>query len=327
MPKPTAFIRTLAACVPLCIASATSAQAQSWPNRPVRFVVPFPAGGATDIVTRILGQRISEGLGQNVVIDNRPGAGGSIASDVVAKAQPDGYTILMATNSTHAIGPHLYRNLPYDTQRDFVPVIHVSSATNILLVTPSLPANNLRELIGLAKAKPGSLIYSSSGQGTIIHLGTELFQSMAGIKMIHAPYKGTQLSIPDLVGGRVHVLIDSIVTGLQHVQSKRLRTFGISSLKRSTLVPDIPTLAESGLPGYESEVVFGVFAPRGTPAPVVASINATLDRIIAMPDTKERFLAQGAEAVGGTPAHFVALMKRESDKWAKVIKEAGVKLE
>lgn len=321
------YARALVACGLASACIAGTADAQQWPTRPVRFVVAFPAGGATDIVARILGQKVSDTLGHNVVIDNRPGAGGSIGSDVVAKASPDGYTILMATNSTHAIGPHLYRNLPYDVQRDFVPVIHVASATNIMLVAPTLPAKNVRELIALAKEKPGTLVYSSSGQGTIIHLTTELFQSMAGIKLVHAPYKGTSLSIPDLISGRVHLLIDSIVSGLQHVRSGRLRAFGVTSAQRSSIVPEIPTLAESGLPGYESEVLFGVYAPRGTPAPVVAGINAAIGRVIALPDTKERFLGQAAEVAGGTPAQYAALMKRESDKWAKVIKEAGVRIE
>jgi tripartite-type tricarboxylate transporter receptor subunit TctC len=307
-------------------ALAPLAAAQSWPARPVKMVVPFPAGGPTDVLTRTLADKLSHALGQPVVVDNKPGAGGTIGSDFVAKSAPDGYTLLMATGSTHSVGPYLQK-VPYDPQRDFAPVIYVGYVSNILLVSPTLGVNTVQELIAYAKRNPGALNYSSSGVGSVAHLTSEMFASMAGIKMTHVPYKGTQLSIPDLISGQVSLLFDNVITGKPHVDSKRLKGIAISSAQRSTVVPDIPTVAESGLPGFDSWNYFGIFAPAGTPRAVVERVNAEMNRILADAAIKQRFYELGFEITGGTPAEFAAVVASESQRWSRVIREANVKPE
>ena len=302
------------------------AAAQSWPQKPVKMVVPFPAGGPTDVLTRALADRLSSALGQPVIVDNKPGAGGTIGSDFVAKSAPDGYTLLMATGSTHSVGPYLTK-VPYDPQKDFTPVVYVGKATNILLVSPAIGVNNVRELIDLAKKNPGKLNYSTSGIGSVAHLTSEMFASMAGIKLVHVPYKGTQLSIPDLMSGQVAMLFDNVLTGKPNMESGKLKGIAISSRERSALVPELPTVSEAGLPGFDSWNWFGVFGPAGTPAAVVDRVNAELNRIVNDPAIRERFATLGFETTGGTPAQFAAVVQSEARKWSQVIRDAQVKPE
>jgi tripartite-type tricarboxylate transporter receptor subunit TctC len=319
-------IRIIAALVLACASLGAIAQG-AWPLRPVKMVVPFPAGGPTDVMTRALADKLSTALGQPVVIDNKPGAGGTIGSDLVAKSAPDGYTLLMATGSTHSVGPYLGK-VPYDPQKDFTPIVYVGTATNILLVSPKLGVSNVRELIALAKQKPGELNYSTSGIGSVAHLTSEMFAAMAGVKLTHVPYKGTQQSIGDLASGQVALLFDNVMTAKPHVESGRLKGIAISSAKRSELVPEIPTVGESGLPGFESSNWFGIFAPAHAPQAVVDRVNAEVNRILKDdPSIRERFHTLGFETRGGTPQDLDNIMKSEARKWSKVIRDANVKPE
>ena len=309
------------------LAAIPLAQAQSWPGRPVKMIVPFPAGGPTDVLTRVLSEKLSQALGQPVVVENKPGAGGSIGADLAAKSPADGYTLLMATGSTHSVGPHLNSKLPYDPVKDFTPVIYVGYGTNILLVSPVLGVGNVKELIALAKGKPEGLTYATSGIGSVAHLTSEMFASMAGVKLVHVPYKGTQLSITDLQSGQVAMLFDNVLTAKPHVESGRLKGIAISSLKRSSVVPGIPTVDESGLAGFDSWNYFGVFGPANLPAAVTQRVNAEVNRILADPGVRERFHAFGFEITGGTPAQFAEVIQSESRRWAKVIRDANIKVE
>ena len=301
------------------------ARAQSYPAKPIRLIIPFPPGGATDIFGRVLAQKLGELIGQAVVIENRPGAGGVIGSEMASKAAPDGYTILLATTSTHSIGPALNPKMPYDARRDFVPVIHLADATNILIASPTLPVNNLKELIAYAKANPGKLNFGSSGNGTIVHLTGEQFKAATGTFIVHIPYKGTALTIPDLIAGQIAFVFDNIASALPHVRSGKVKSLGISQLKRSPLVPDIPTMDEAGMKGFESNTYFGVFAPAGTPAPIVRRLNAEINKALQAADFRERLGALGAEPVGGPPEALARAVARDFDKYAAVIKRAGIK--
>ena len=313
------------AFVTACMASV--AFAQSYPNHAIRLVVPFPAGGTTDILARAAAQKLTETLGQSVVVDNRPGAGGNIGAELVAKAAPDGYTLLMGTVGTHAINPSLYTKMPYDHIKDFVPVVLVAGVPNVLVVNPSLPINSVADLIKLAKAKPGTINFASSGSGTSIHLSGELFKTMAGVDMTHVPYKGSAPALQDLMGGQVQIMFDNLPSSLALIKAGKLRAIAVTSLKRAPALPDVPTIAESGLPGFEASSWFGILAPAGTPAPIVAKINAEVNKWLQSPDAKEQLLAQGAEAAGGSPEQFVAHIRAETDKWAKVVKASGAKVD
>ncbi len=304
-----------------------SALAQAYPGKPIRMIIPFPPGGATDILGRVLAQKLGDQLGQSVVVENRPGAGGAIGSEMTAKAAPDGYTIQMATVSTHSIGPALNPKTPYNVKRDFAPVIHLADSTNVLIVSPSLPVNNLKELIAYAKAHPGKLNFSSSGNGTIVHMTGEMFKMETGTFIVHIPYKGTALAIPDLIAGQISLMFDNMASALPHVKSGKVKTLAVSQLKRSTLLPEVPTMDEAGLKGFESNTYFGVFAPAGTPAAIVQRLNAEINKALQAPDFRERLAANGAEPVGGTPEQFARVIERETAKYAAVIKRAGIKPE
>ena len=304
-----------------------AARAQSYPAKPIRMIIPFPPGGATDILGRVLAQKLGDQLGQSVVVENRPGAGGAIGSEMTAKAAPDGYTIQMATVSTHSIGPALNPKTPYNVKRDFAPVIHLADSTNVLIVSPSLPVNNLKELIAYAKTHPGKLNFSSSGNGTIVHMTGEMFKMETGTFIVHIPYKGTALAIPDLIAGQISLMFDNMASALPHVKSGKVKTLAVSQLKRSTLLPEVPTMDEAGLKGFESNTYFGVFAPAGTPAAIVQRLNAEINKALQALDFRERLAANGAEPVGGTPEQFARVIERETAKYAAVIKRAGIKPE
>ena len=298
-----------------------------YPSKPIRLVVPFPAGGTTDILARAVAQKLSEAWGQQVIVDNRPGAGGNIGSDIVAKAAPDGYTLVMGTVGTHAINPSLYRKMPYDHVKDFAPVILVAGVPNVLVVNPSLPVHTVRELIDYAKANPGKLNFASSGNGTSIHLSGELFKTMAGVQMTHVPYKGSAPALTDLMGGQVQLMFDNLPSSLQLIQAGKLRAIAVTSTARAAALPDVPTIAESGLPGFEASSWFGVLAPAGTPREIVTKLNATIAAWLATPDAKDKLLSQGAIAAGGTPEAFARHIDAETAKWAKVVKMSGAHID
>jgi tripartite-type tricarboxylate transporter receptor subunit TctC len=318
-------IRTV--LVAALVAVATCATAQTYPTRPIRLVVPFPPGGTTDILAREAGERLSVTLGQPVVIDNRPGAGGNIGADIVAKSAPDGYTLLMATVGTHAINPSLYSKMPYDHIKDFAPVVLVAGVPNVLEVTPSLPVNSVADLIKLAKEKPGQLNFASSGNGTSIHLSGELFKSMAGVNMTHIPYKGSAPALADLVGGQVQLMFDNLPSSLPQIKAGKLRAIAVTSAQRAPALPNIPTIAESGLPGYEASSWFGIAAPRGTPGEIIETLNRESNAGLADPAIKDRLLDMGGMLLTGSPADFGKLIANETEKWGKVIREAGIKAE
>ena len=299
----------------------------SYPAKPVRLVVPFPAGGTTDILARAVAQRLSEAWGRQVIVDNRPGAGGNIGSDLVAKAAPDGYTLLMGTVGTHAINPSLYKNMPYDHVKDFAPVILVAGVPNVLVVNPSLPVHSVPELIAYAKANPGKLNFASSGNGTSIHLSGELFKAMTGVEMTHVPYKGSAPALTDLIGGQVQLMFDNLPSSLPFIKAGKLRALAVTSGARAAALPDLPTLAESGLPGFEASSWFGVLAPAGTPRDIVAKLNGAIAGWLASPEAKEKLLAQGAIAAGGTPEDFARHIGAETSKWAKVVKVSGAHID
>jgi tripartite-type tricarboxylate transporter receptor subunit TctC len=329
MPAMTSTLdrRRLLAALPL-LPLASLSRAQAWPSKPIRLVVPFPAGGATDLLARSIAQGLGNSLGQPLLVDNRAGAGGTLGSGEVAKAAADGHTLLMATNSTHAIAPHLNPNLAYNTESDFTPIAQVANATNILLVPKDLPVTTVKEFITYLKARPGQLNYATSGNGTIVHLTTEAFKAQAGVFVVHIPYRGTALAIPDLVSGKVHMLFDSVVSGLPHVKDGKLKALAVTSAKRSLLVPELPTLAESGLPGFESTTWFGFYGPKGLPAEITNRVAAELQRALAKPDVAERFAKLGAEPVTGVgPAPFAAMVKSDSARWAALIRERKISAE
>jgi tripartite-type tricarboxylate transporter receptor subunit TctC len=305
-------------------ATAPSVQAQAWPAHSVKMVVPFPAGGPTDVVTRVVSDRLSQALGQPVVVENKPGAGGTIGSQFVAKSEPDGYTLLVATGSTHSIAPYVQK-VPYDPQKDFTPVVYLGYATTILLVSPTLGVNDVKELIALAKKEPGKLNFASSGIGSVSHVTSEMFAAMAGIQLTHVPYKGTEQSVPDLMSGQVSMLFDNVMTAKAHMSSGRLKGIAISSRERDSLVPDLPTVAESGVPGFDSSNWFGIFGPANLPQPIVERLNSEMNRILRDPAVKAKFAQLGFDVTGGTPGEFARVVQREGERWSKVIQVAHVK--
>ena len=319
------WLRALCAAVVLALGWG-SVHAQTYPTKPVRLVVPFPAGGATDLFARTLSQKLGEKMGVALVVENRPGAGGTLGSDLVAKAPADGYTLLLATSSTHSIGPNLNPRMPYDAVKDFTPISQVGNAPSIMLVPNSSPAKTVKEWIDYAKKNPGRLNYASSGNGTIVQLTAELFKSQAELFVVHIPYKGTALAIPDLVSGKLDVMFDSLPTGLPHVRDGRLRALGVTSLKATPLAPGVPPIADV-LPGYESTTWFGVFGPKGLPPEVVTRVNTAANQVLKDPEVVDRLQRLGIEPVGGTPAQFTAMLATESSKWKKIITERKITLD
>ncbi|MBI3918961.1 MAG: tripartite tricarboxylate transporter substrate binding protein [Betaproteobacteria bacterium] len=324
------FVRApwkLPAAALLAITVQPAAVAQSnYPIRPVRIIVPNAPGSSGDIIARLVAPPLSERLGQPVVVDNRAGAGTMIGGEAVAKSPPDGYTLLMGF-STLAINPATYRKVPYDALRDFAPITHAVSLPGILLAHPSLPAKSVRELIALAKARPGDIAFASGGQGSYSHMSSELFSSMAGIRMLHVPYRGSGPGYIDLLAGNVSVMAANILSAIPHVRSGRLRALGITSKKRAASAPDVPTVAEGGLPGYESVQWLGLLAPAGTPREIIARLHQEVAAVLRSQEMKDRLARDGAEPIASSSEEFGAYLRRETEKWAKVAKVAGIRPE
>ncbi len=302
------------------------APAQDFPTKPVRFIVPNPPGGASDITARVLAEKLSQRWGQPVVVENKPGAGAIIGTDFVAKAPPDGYTILLVPSS-HAFNVNLYKKLPYDSVKDFAALTQTAWTPLVLVVNPSLPVKSVKELIAYAKANPGKLTYASSGSGTSLHLAAEMFKDMAGVDIVHVPYKGSTAAHPDVLSGQVSMIFDTIPAVLPHIKSGKLRPLAVTGTKRSALMPDLPTMAEAGLPGYAASSWGGVLAPAGTPKATIDKLNAEMVAVLKLPEVQERLTGVGLEPASGTPAEFEAFIKAEIAKWSKIIKEAGITAE
>jgi len=316
-----------AAVALLAMLAPAALAAEVYPAKPIRFVVAFPPGGGTDIIARSIAQKLAERFAQQVVVDNRPGAGGNVGTEIVAKAAPDGYTMLMGSAGPLAINASLFAKMPFDPIRDLAPVTLAASTPNVLVVHPSLPAGTLQELIALARARPGELNFASSGQGTPAHLAGELFNSMAGVRLIHVPYKGAAPALTDVLSGQVQIMFSTMPPALPHVKDGRLRALAVASLKRSPAMPELPTLDEAGLPGFEANTWHGVMVPAGTPGAIISTLHREIVAILHRPDVIERLSSQGAEPVGSTPEEFAAYIKSETIKWAKVVRESGAKAE
>lgn len=302
------------------------ATAQDYPNRPVRLIVPQPPGGPSDIVARLVAQRLSERLGQPFVVENRPGAGSNIGTEMVARAPRDGYTIGLATVQ-HIVNPFLFASLPFDAVRDFAPITLISKAHIVLVVNPDTPAQNLRELIALARARPGSISWASAGNGSTSHLAVELFKTAAQVDVVHVPYKGTQPALTDVLGGRVPVMFDGVITSLPHLRAGKLRAVAVASLTRSPLLPDTPTMTEAGLAGFEAVGLAAFMAPAGTPPEAIARLQRETSAVVNTPELRDRLVAMGLEVVANTPAEFGEYLRSESAKWGKLIRDAKIRAE
>lgn len=308
----------------MLVACMSGAAAQNYPTKPIRFIVPFPPGGGNDTMARTFGQKMTEGLGQQVVIDNRAGAGGNIGAETAAHALPDGYTIFLGGVGSHGINPHLQVKPSYDPIKDFAPISLIASAPLLVIVPLSLPAKSINDLIQLVKARPGELNFASSGAGTIAHLAAELLNSMAKIKLEHVPYKGTGPALTDLLGGRVHVMFNSTVSVMPQVRAGKVRALAMTAARRSPALPDLPTVAESGVPGYEATSWYGVLAPAKTPRAIVTKLNSEIVRIAQSSEVRERLASDGADPGGNSPDEFSAYIKRELTRWASVIEQARI---
>ncbi|HET7765088.1 MAG TPA: tripartite tricarboxylate transporter substrate binding protein [Burkholderiales bacterium] len=306
---------------------ANSVFAQNYPSKPIRLIVPFAPGGGNDNVARLVGKRLGEGLGQPVVVDNRPGAGGVVGAELAAKSAPDGYTLFLGGVGSHAINPNLVKNLPYDPVRDFAPVELLAQAPLVLVVHPSVPARDIAEFVAYARRNPGKLNFASNGNGSSSQLAAVMFDSMAGIDMVHVPYKGLSPALTDLLSGQVQLMFSSVVAILPHIKAGKLRGLAVTGTKRLALLPGLPTIAESGFPGYQASSWYGILAPAGTPRDIVARLNAELAKALERPEVRSSLLAEGAEPAGGTPEAFAAHIRAEKERLGRVIREAKISLE
>ena len=314
----------IAAALAFVVVTAAGAQ---YPTKPIKLIVPFPPAGSTDISARALAGKLGERLGQPVIIENKPGAGGNIGSDVAAKAPADGYTLIVGTVGTHAINSSLYSKMPYDPIRDFAPVVLLATTPNVLVVPANFPANSVQDVIRMAKAKPGELTFASSGSGTSIHLSGEMFKSMAGLDMTHIPYKGSGPMLIDLLSGTVNMAFDNLSASMVHIKAGKLKALATTGSKRAPGLPDLPTVSEAGLPGYDSTSWNAVYAPAGTPKEIIEKLNRESNAILQSPETRKFFAEQGAEAGGGTPEQLATFNRAELAKWAKVVKDSGAKVD
>jgi len=321
------LMRRIAAALFVAVAFSGGAKAQAWPEKPVRFVVGFTPGGPSDILARALGRKLAESWGQQVVIENRPGAGGNIAAEAVAKSAPDGTTWLLGNNSILATNQSLYAKLGYDPVKDFAPVALVAIQPNILVVNPDVPVSSVKELIALAKAKPGALNYASSGSGAAAHLAGELFKAMTGVQMVHIPYKGAQPALTDVIAGQAQLMFATSASAIPYIKAGRLRALAVTTARRSATVPELPTISESGVPGFEAITWHGVVVPAATQGATIERLNADIVRALRMPDLRERLESLGAELAAGTPRDFADYIAREIPKWAKVVKDSGARAE
>lgn len=325
--KRRTLLAALATSVAAALPGAALAQASSYPNKPIRIIVPFAVGGIADTFGRTIGIKLTEAWGQPVVIDNRAGAGGNIGADLVAKAPPDGYTLVVGNNGTHAVNVSLFKTIPFDPIKDFVPVAHVLEAEGLLVVHPSIKANSVREVLEMARAQPGKLSYASGGLGTTSHLAGELFKSTGKVDIVHVPYKGNSPAIADLLSGQTQMSFATMPTVLPHVKAGKLRALASIGLARTVALPDVPTVAESGLPGFEVSNWIGLFAPAGTPPDIVAKLNAEVQKIMRSPDVQKRLETEGARFIPTTPGQFASFQRDELAKWARIIKDANIKAE
>jgi tripartite-type tricarboxylate transporter receptor subunit TctC len=319
----TAFVALALACCAL----VAPAGAADYPDRPIRLVVPFPPGGGADVLARTIMPKVAETLGEPIVIDNKPGAGGNVGAEIVARAAPDGYTLLYGTNGTHAINQTLYGNLRFDPIKDFAPVSRMTAIAAMLTVNPSLPVHSVAELIAYAKANPGKVNFASAGNGTTSHLAGELFRTMAGIDIVHVPYRGGALAMTDLVGGQVQMMIDVMPNAYPQAKAGKVRALAVTTAHRFPTAPDVPTIAESGVPGYEVSAWDGVLAPAGTPSAVVDKLNHAIRSALDDPAVRDALLARGAQPVGGTPDAFARHIRTETEKWATVVRQSGAKVD
>jgi tripartite-type tricarboxylate transporter receptor subunit TctC len=308
-------------------AISTLAGAQAWPAKPIRIVAPSTPGDAPDVIARLVADKLSAALGQQVVVENRPGAGGVVGSEAVAKSPPDGYTLIMGNAGSHGINAAVYSKLPYDIQRDFAPVSQVAVAPNVMVINPGVPANTVAEFIAYAKSQPGKLSYASGGNGSSAHMSMELFKSMAGVDIQHIPYKGSSPALTDLIGGQVAVFIGNMPPTVPHIKAGKLRALAVTTKTRSALMPELPTISDAALPGFETVAWFGVLAPAGTPPEVVYRLSQEIGRIARSPEMRERLLAMGAEPVGGTPEEFKAVIDRDIAKWKPLAQKVGIKVD
>ena len=309
------------------LGGAGPAFAQAFPSKPVKLVIPFPPGGPLDLAGRAIGQKLQDAWGQPVVIENRPGAGGNIGADAVAKAAPDGYTLVMGALSTHAVNPHLFAKMPYDALKDFAPVTLVAVTPNVLVLNPAVPASNVRELIALAKASPGKLSFASGSNGSAGHLAGELFKTLAGIDIVHVPYKGGAPAMQDLLGGQVQFMFDNLANSTAQLKAGKLKAFAVTTARRSAFAPELPTMAEAGVPGFDISTWYGILAPANTPPDIVKKLNAEIVRILASDDMRDKLKAQGAEPSPTSPEEFAAFIRAEWTKYAKIVKDSGAKVD
>ena len=311
----------------LAFALPALAADDSYPSRPVRLIAPFSAGGGVDIVARLLAQRLSDKWGQQVIVDNRTGATGIIGTEIAANATPDGYTLLMGNAATHAVNVSLFKKLPYDAVKDFAPITLIGRVPEMLVVHPALPAASVKDLLALARAKPGELTFGSAGAGSPPHLAGELFQSLGKVRFVHVPYKGSAPALADLIAGQINMYFSNILSAVPYVKAGRLRGLGVSSAKRSIVAPDIPTIAEAGLPGYEDYNWYGVLAPKGTPKAIVGKLNTDIVQVIRSKDIEERLTRDGAEVIASSPSEFASFIRDEIQKYAHVVRQSGLRAE